>query len=104
MPQIRLASLLGTSKSSETITELDNMEMSAEEEKANIKAKLMSIHSMAKEAYNVLDDQDDPEDWVLDKVEEIAEMMNSVHSHVRYEKTKASELDDAIEPTTQRGW
>lgn len=101
---IKLTSLLGFSEEEKVVTEIDNMQMSAEEEKANIKAKLMSIHAMAKESYNVLDDQDDPEDWVLEKVEEIADMMNAVHSHVRYMKNKASELDDAIEPTTQRGW
>ena len=102
MSVIKLSGFIGK-EPKKNLSEADNM-MNPEEERANIKAKLMSIHAMAKEAYNVLDDQDDPEDWVLDKVEEIAEMMNSIHSHVKYMKTKAAELDDDIEPVRQRGW
>jgi|APSaa5957512535_1039671.scaffolds.fasta_scaffold59403_3 hypothetical protein len=78
--------------------------MGAEEERKNIKAKLMSIHSMAKEAYNVLDEQDDPEDWVLEQVEEVTKMMNAIHSHLTYMKKKASELDDDIDVPRQQGW
>lgn len=97
---IRLMGLVDLKKVNEDATN-----MSPEEEKVNIKAQLMSIHNLSKEAYNVLDDQDDPEDWVIDKVQEISKMLNSVHSHLTYEKKKSAELADEIsDQVPQRSW
>lgn len=70
-----------------------------------IKSYIMSIHKMAAELYNVMEDTDDPEEWVMEKAKTCSELLNAVHGHVTYSKNKAEELNtSARDEIRERGW
>jgi hypothetical protein len=70
-----------------------------------LKSYIMSIHKMAAELYNVLDETDDPEDWVIEQAKECNSLINAIHGHVSYNKKKAEELNsDVGSKAAERGW
>lgn len=84
---------------------LEEDDPAGEEEQRSLKAMIKSIHKHAAELYNLVDEMDDPEDWVLEKAKECAAKVAEIHSHIDYNKEKAEELNttpgaDAME----RGW
>ncbi len=71
----------------------------------SLKAMIKAIHKHAAELYNIVDEMDEPEEWVLEKAKDCAAKIAEIHSHIDYNKDKAEELGttpgaDSIE----RGW
>jgi len=70
-----------------------------------LKSYIMSIHKMAAELYNVLEDTDDPEEWVMEKAKQCNHLLNTVHGHVSYAKNKVEELDTEVrDRMEEKGW
>lgn len=64
-----------------------------EGEEEHAKAKLMRLHKQSAAIYNMLGDMDDEvEEWVIQKIKDAAECINSAYNHIEYEKTKPSAL------------
>ena len=72
---------------------VENMYEEDEVDKQPIKSYIMSIHKMATELYEMLEDSDDPEDWVVGRMKEARSAMSSVHGHVSYAKQKVEGLE-----------
>lgn len=64
-----------------------------EEENRSLKAMIKSIHKHAADLYNLIDEMDDPEEWVMEKAKDCAAKMTEIHSHIDYNKEKAEELN-----------
>ena len=58
-----------------------------------LKSYIMSIHKLASELYNILDDTEDPEEWVMEKVKGASSAMNAIHGHISYAKDKVEALE-----------
>jgi hypothetical protein len=56
------------------------------------KAQLMKLSKQASELYNMIGDGEELEAWVQDKVSKASDYMNSVHSHMQYQKNKANTI------------
>lgn len=70
-----------------------------------LRSYVMSIHKMAAELYNALDDSDDPEEWVMEKAKQCNHLLNAVHGHVSYAKKPVEELEtDVRGKIKERGW
>lgn len=83
---------------------LDEEDDEPGEEERSLKALVKSIHKHAAELYNILDEMDDPEEWVVDKAREAAAAVAEIHSHVDYNKEKAEELASEPGGFEGRGW
>jgi len=84
------SSFPGSDDNQSSVNISDDME-SGEEEHA--KAKLMRIHKQSAALYNMLGDVDDgAEEWVIKKIGDAAECLNSAYNHIEYEKTKPTAL------------
>lgn len=71
----------------------------------NLKALVKSIHKHAAELYNMCDDMDDPEEWVMEKAKDCASKIREIHGHVDYNKQKAEELPPVPGmDNSDRGW
>lgn len=82
-----------------TTEERDRLDGSA------LKAYIMSIHKKAAELYNLLDEGDAPEEWVMAQAKEANDMLNSIHGHVSYAKHKSEELATKMKDKLQeKGW
>lgn len=76
-----------------------------ENDNRQLKSYIMSIHKQAAELYNILDDNDDPEEWIIDKAKEASALINDVHGHISYAKKKVEELDlDVRDKVEEKGW
>jgi hypothetical protein len=62
------------------------------EEEEHAKAKLMRMHKQTAALYNMLGDVDETEEWVISKIRDAAECLNSAYNHIEYQKTKPSAL------------
>ena len=69
-----------------------------------LKSYIMSIHKMATELYEMLEDSDDPEDWVVGRMKEAKSAMSSVHGHVSYAKQKVEGLEGLRKNPKERGY
>tara|TARA_Y100000004_G_scaffold32154_2_gene33671 strand:- start:3485 stop:3943 length:459 start_codon:yes stop_codon:yes gene_type:complete len=70
-----------------------------------LKSYIMSIHKMAAELYNQLDETDDPEDWVMERAKKCDHLLNTVYGHVSYAKNKVEELDMEVRDSMdEKGW
>ena len=58
-----------------------------------LKSYIMSIHKQASELYNILDDTEDPEEWVMEKIKGATAAMNAIHGHISYAKDKVEALE-----------
>lgn len=56
------------------------------------KAQLMKLSKQSSEVYNMIGDGEDLEAWVQDKVSKASDYMNSVHSHLQYQKNSANTI------------
>ena len=90
-----------TAESVESIVE--NMYEEDEVDKQPLKSYIMSIHKMATELYEMLEDSDDPEDWVVGRMKEARSAMSSVHGHVSYAKQKVEGLECIRKSPKERG-
>ena len=69
-----------------------------------LKSYIMSIHKLASELYNILDDTEDPEEWVMEKVKGASSAMNAIHGHISYAKDKVEALEGTLgEKPQERG-
>ena len=91
-----------TAESVESIVE--NMYEDEEVDKQPLKSYIMSIHKMATELYEMLEDSDDPEDWVVGRMKEAKSAMSSVHGHVTYAKQKVEGLEGLKKSPKERGY
>jgi len=70
-----------------------------------LKSYIMSIHKQASELYNILDDTEDPEEWVMEKIKSATASMNAVHGHIAYAKDKVESLEGTLgEKPQERGY
>ena len=70
-----------------------------------LKSYIMSIHKQASELYNILDDTEDPEEWVMEKIKGATAAMNAVHGHIAYAKDKVESLEGTPgEKPQERGY
>ena len=70
-----------------------------------LKSYIMSIHKQASELYNILDDTEDPEEWVIEKIKSATESMAAVHGHIAYAKDKVESLEGTLgEKPQERGY
>ena len=70
-----------------------------------LKSYIMSIHKQASELYNILDDTEDPEEWVMEKVKGASSAMNAIHGHISYAKDKVEALEGTLgEKPQERGY
>ena len=70
-----------------------------------LKSYIMSIHKLASELYNILDDTEDPEEWVMEKVKGASSAMNAIHGHISYAKDKVEALEGTPgEKPQERGY
>ena len=70
-----------------------------------LKSYIMSIHKQASELYNILDDTEDPEEWVMEKIKGATAAMNAVHGHIAYAKDKVESLEGTLgEKPQERGY
>jgi len=70
-----------------------------------LKSYIMSIHKQASELYNILDDTEDPEEWVMEKIKSATASMNAVHGHIAYAKDKVESLEGTPgEKPQERGY
>ena len=70
-----------------------------------LKSYIMSIHKLASELYNILDDTEDPEEWVMEKVKGASSAMNAIHGHISYAKDKVEALEGTLgEKPQERGY
>ena len=70
-----------------------------------LKSYIMSIHKQASELYNILDDTEDPEEWVMEKIKGATAAMNAVHGHISYAKDKVEALEGTPgEKPQERGY
>ena len=70
-----------------------------------LKSYIMSIHKQASELYNILDDTEDPEEWVMEKIKSATASMNAVHGHISYAKDKVEALEGTPgEKPQERGY
>ncbi len=72
-----------------------------------LRGYIKSIHKMAAELYNVLEDTDDPEEWVMEKAKQCDSMLHAIHGHVSYAKDKdrVSELErETRDQVRERGY
>ena len=70
-----------------------------------LKSYIMSIHKQASELYNILDDTEDPEEWVMEKIKSATASMNAVHGHISYAKDKVEALEGTLgEKPQERGY
>ena len=70
-----------------------------------LKSYIMSIHKQASELYNILDDTEDPEEWVMEKIKSATASMNAVHGHIAYAKGKVESLEGTPgEKPQERGY
>ena len=58
------------------------------------KADLLAIHKKAGELYNMIGEDEQLEGWVQEKVSLTAEYIDSLHSHINYEKNKPASVGD----------
>ena len=58
-----------------------------------LKSYIMTIHKLASELYNILDDTEDPEEWVMEKIKGATAAMNAIHGHISYAKDKVESLE-----------
>lgn len=56
------------------------------------KAQLMKLSTQSSEVYNMIGDGEDLEAWVQDKISKASDYMNSVHSHLQYQKNSANTI------------
>ena len=71
----------------------------------SLKSYIMSIHKQASELYNILDDTEDPEEWVMEKIKSATASMNAVHGHISYAKDKVESLEGTPgEKPQERGY
>ena len=89
-------------QSGESIVE--NMYEDEEVDKQPLKSYIMSIHKMAAELYEMLEDSDDPEEWVVGRMKEAKSAMSSVHGHVSYAKRKVEGLEGLRNSPKERGY
>ena len=95
------------SKLENTLETEDLVEMYEGEDldERQLKGYIKSIHKMAAELYNVLEDTDDPEEWVMEKAKQCSSLMNSMHGHVTYAKKQVDDLDKNVrDEIKERGW
>ena len=70
-----------------------------------LKSYIMSIHKQASELYNILDDTEDPEEWVMEKIKGATAAMNAIHGHISYAKDKVESLEGTPgEKPQERGY
>jgi len=70
-----------------------------------LKSYIMSIHKQASELYNILDDTEDPEEWVMEKIKGATAALNAVHGHIAYAKDKVESLEGTPgEKPQERGY
>ena len=70
-----------------------------------LKSYIMSIHKQAAELYNILDDTEDPEEWVMEKIKSATASMNAIHGHISYAKDKVESLEGTPgEKPQERGY
>ena len=70
-----------------------------------LKSYIMSIHKLASELYNILDDTEDPEEWVMEKIKGATAAMNAIHGHISYAKDKVESLEGTPgEKPQERGY
>jgi len=70
-----------------------------------LKSYIMSIHKQASELYNILDDTEDPEEWVIEKIKSATASMAAVHGHIAYAKDKVESLEGTLgEKPQERGY
>ena len=70
-----------------------------------LKSYIMSIHKQASELYNILDDTEDPEEWVMEKIKSATASMNAIHGHISYAKDKVESLEGTPgEKPQERGY
>ena len=70
-----------------------------------LKSYIMSIHKQASELYNILDDTEDPEEWVIEKIKSATASMAAVHGHIAYAKDKVESLEGPLgEKPQERGY
>lgn len=97
------------SKLENTLETEDLVEMYEGEDldERQLKGYIKSIHKMAAELYNVLEDTDDPEEWVMEKAKQCDSMLHAIHGHVSYAKDKdrISELErETRDQVRERSW
>ena len=83
---------------------VENMYEEDEVDKQPIKSYIMSIHKMATELYEMLEDSDDPEDWVVGRMKAARSAMSSVHGHGSYAKQKVEGLEGIRKSPKERGY
>ena len=70
-----------------------------------LKSYIMTIHKLASELYNILDDTEDPEEWVMEKVKGASSAMSAIHGHISYAKDKVEALEGTLgEKPQERGY
>ena len=69
-----------------------------------LKSYIMSIHKLATELYEMLDDTDDPEEWVMGRIKEASSALSSIHGHVSYAKKKADSLGELKDTQEGQGY
>lgn len=100
-PKEDLAKLENTVETEELVEMYENEEL----DERQLKSYIMSIHKMASELYEVLEDTDDPEEWVMEKAKQCDGMLHAIHAHVKYAKEQVTQLDKhPRDRIRERGW
>lgn len=77
-----------------------------DESETSVKANVMALHDMTKEIYNLLEESDQLEEWVVGTIADCTAQLNAVHAHVVYTKKNMDKLDTSRSINTPRegGW
>ena len=68
-----------------------------EGEEVSPQASLMRINKQSAEIFNLLQADNDLEEWVYDKLATASDLINSIHAEISYEKKKPDALPQGTE-------
>lgn len=77
---------------SDNVADSDTPPADSGDESGMAKAQLMKLSKQASELYNMIGDGEELEAWVQDKVSKGSDYINSVHSHLQYQKNSANTI------------
>lgn len=90
--ELRPVGSLKREASPDNVADNDTPPADSGDESGMAKAQLMKLSKQASELYNMIGDGEELEAWVQDKVSKASDYMNSVHSHMQYQKNKANTI------------
>jgi hypothetical protein len=90
--ELRPVGSLKREASPDNVADSDTPPADSGDESGMAKAQLMKLSKQSSELYNMIGDGEELEAWVQDKVSKASDYMNSVHSHMQYQKNKANTI------------